>query len=143
VLSSRGWLGGCPTGGIAWPTLLAVGRSPRASHAGWAFDGHAELVASAAAEQQQRAQHELNEDLRLYATLGDVEALRLRLLRGAEVDDVDDEGNTALLVAVRAGAHIFLPLSTACRCMPATRADPATLHMVHAHRSRRTASRLR
>ena len=63
--------------------------------------GAEQLAAEEALVDKERAQQELNEDLRLFATLGDIEALRLRLLRGADVDDVDDEGNTALLVAVK------------------------------------------
>ncbi len=44
---------------------------------------------------------DLNEDLRHYASLGEIGALQHALLRGADIDDVDDEGNTALLVATR------------------------------------------
>lgn len=48
-----------------------------------------------------QAKRELNEDLRHYASLGEVGAVQHALLRGADIDDVDDEGNTALLVATR------------------------------------------
>lgn len=48
-----------------------------------------------------QAKSELNEDLRHYASLGEIGALQHALLRGADIDDVDDEGNTALLVATR------------------------------------------
>ncbi len=48
-----------------------------------------------------QAKSDLNEDLRHYASLGEIGALQHALLRGADIDDVDDEGNTALLVATR------------------------------------------
>ena len=44
---------------------------------------------------------ERNDDLRLFAQLGDSDAVRHQLVKGADIDDVDDEGNTALLLAVR------------------------------------------
>jgi ankyrin repeat protein len=45
--------------------------------------------------------NEINDDMRLYAQLGETSAVRHCLLRGADINSVDDEGNTALLVAVR------------------------------------------
>ena len=58
-------------------------------------------VAAAADEAWVQDRVELNEDLRLYASLGDMGAVWHALRRGADINEVDDEGNTALLVAVR------------------------------------------
>ena len=74
-------------GAMLEPAIAADGSTATA----WVVDNSAAENAAA----------EMNDDLRLFAQLGEVDAVRLRIVRGADIDDADDEGNTALLLAVR------------------------------------------
>lgn len=80
------------------PTAVAAAKSVGAADG---TGGPGARVDAAVDRKWIQAKTDLNEDLRHYASLGEVGALQHALLRGADIDDVDDEGNTALLVAAR------------------------------------------
>ena len=82
----------------AGPTAVQAAKRVVEAEAGGAIGQRMEAAANTEWVQQQQ---ELNDDLRSAAATGELKLVQHALLRGADIDAVDDEGNTALLQAVR------------------------------------------
>lgn len=98
----------------------------------------------AALSKSSQVTSDANENLRLYAMLGDITPVQHAMIQGANIDDADPvEGNTALLEAARSGHTDMVAELLRCAPLPAGhRENPSrSPSRMHTHVQRRYAPR--